>query len=293
MADDDAQAPSGDQPQSDPYDGVDGFEPPARTEDDGHPLADNKFDIEAFADVLKLTFNRLKESPVLIALVGLASISLLWSLFVGSAQFVGYLFLGSTGSGIVGLVLTFVGMILYPVMLLVVIAQWTLYRPGAQLLFGRSIETDEPMELLKSTTGLLIPVGLALIGYFFVTALGLLACGVGSIIAAVLFCQAPYLVAARDFDLVEAFKASLNRTLEHWHIVAMAFGSVFVLTAGVGTIFGCVAGTIMGFLGPLNYVMSPVIDWLIGTSVAIGGFIVYLGAFATIDELEGLDEIQW
>lgn len=280
-------------PQPDPYDGVDGFESPARPEDEGHPLADNTFDVEAFFDVVKLTFERIKESPVLIALVGLSAISLVWSLLVGGAQFIAYLAMGGAGAGLVGLAMSFVGLILYPVILLVAVAQWALYRPASRLLFGESIGIEDPIELVKSTTGIFLPVGLAMLGYSVLVGIGTVMCVIPGIVAAVLFSQAPYLVAVRDYDLVESFKSSYARALEHWHLVAMAIGSVLVLGAGAGVVFGCVGGTIVGALGPLAYMGEPVMSWLTGTIVVIGAFIVCLAAFGTIDELEGLDEIQW
>lgn len=277
--------------QADYQSGVDGFESPSVPEDDGHPLADNKFNVTAFADVLQLTFNRLKDGPVLIALVGLAAISLVWSVFTGGIQFVVHLATGGAGTGIVGMLLGLVGFLLWPLMFVVAVAQWSLYRPAARSLFEGSIEVSSPVDVIKSVTGVMLPVGLTMLGYFVATSLGVLCFFVGSLIAAILFVQAPYLTAVHDRGLVDAFKESASRGLEHWHILAMAIGATFVVVAASGMIYGCV-GTVFGYMGSIHMLVNPVLQWLATTLVFVFAFVLHVAAFATIDELEGIATIQ-
>lgn len=275
-------------PQHDPHDGVEGFEAPARPEDTSHPLADNKFDIGAFIDILKLTGERLIGSPVLIALIGLAVISLAWALFAGTLQMGAELVMGDAGAGIVGLALAFVGLILFPILFVVAVAQTALYRPGSQLLFEGSVPTDSPVDVLKSVTGLLVPVGLSMIAVGLTVMVGLVMCILPGVAAAVLFSQVPYLVAVRDEGVIDAFKRSMERTLEHWHIVAMVIGINFIAFFAISTITFC-GGTITGFMGPLSYLFSPVFSWLGTTLTVVVAFVVTIAGFGTIDELEGLD----
>lgn len=278
--------------QGDYKSGVEGFESPAVPEDDGgHPLADNNFDVNAFADVLKLTFNRLKDGPVLIALVGLASISLLWSLMTGGIEFIAYLIAGGTVASILSIMGTVVGILMAPLFFVVTIAQWALYRPAAHSLFDGSIEVSNPVDVIKSTTGVMIPVGVTMIIVSVGSTIGLVFCILPGLAIGFLFIQAPYLAAVHDRGVVDALKESFERGKKHWHVVVMAVALMFVVAAASGMIYGCV-GTVVGFIGAINLFAAPVLQWLSTTLLAVAGFVIYTGAFATIDELEGIATIE-
>ena len=283
------QPSGGDNPPShDPHEGVEGFQAPTRPEDHSHPLADNNFDVGAFFEILKTTAMRLKDSPVLIAVIGLAAISLAWGLLAGTAQMFTAFIAGDAGAGAVGMLFWFLGVLLYPVMLGVTVLQATLYRPASQLMFDGSIEIASPIDLIKANLGLALPLALTMFLLFMVTGIGMLMCILPGIVAAVLFCQAPYLVAVRGVGVIDAFKKSMERTMAHWHIVAMVIGVNLMVGIAMSAITGC-GSFITGFMGPLAYLAQPILSWVGTTTIVIVGFIVTIAGFGTIDELDGID----
>ncbi len=291
MNDGNTNDPSSPNSPDDPYAGVEGFEAPKTPEQDGHPLADNELDVNAFVDAIKLTFERLKETPIFVVLIGLSAISLLWALFSGSVQFIAMLTMGDLGSGAVRFLLSGLGILLFPLLVLVSVVQVTLFRPASRAVFEDGIDIDEPLALVKSTTDIVLPVGLTFVIVSIGTAIGLPCCLVPGLAIAFFFSQAPYLVAARDRGIVDAFKESANRAMEHWNVMAMAIGMNFVVVAMLGVVIGC-GMAIGGALGSFGYLVDPVIQW-VGTTIAvIIGLVISTAAFTTIDELQGLETIE-
>lgn len=283
---DDTTADGGDNP--DPYEGVEGFESPDVPEDEGHPLADGNFNVTAFLDTVKAVAFQLKDNKaILIALVGLTVVSLLWALLSGFIVGVGQILEVEVLAGVLATVLE---VALLPIAFVVGIFQTALYKPASQVVFGGEQIEAGPIELVKSTFSMLVPVGAAMVALGASMSIGILCCGIGAPIAAFLLGQAPYLTAVHDRGVFdgEAFKESFDRAINHWHVLLLGFGAMFVVILPISVVVGCgqAASSFVPVVGPM---IGNVLNWLGTALMALIGFIIAVATFGIIDELEGLD----
>lgn len=262
-----------------------GHQPPATQAPSNHPLGNNQFDFGAFLEVVRFTFETAKGTPVLKAVVGLALVYLALSLVQGFFQAGAQM----TGDGIgmlFGLASMAVGLLTMGVGVAVAAFQYSLYQPLTEAMSGRAVPQSEPMALIKASMGRVFMVGVASLLLSVGTGIGMMMCLVPGVIFGFLFCQAPYLVASRDEELISAFTRSMERAKKHWHLVVMSFaltlGAVFVVAIPAGLMIG-----VAGFIPVVGPILGAAGGWLIQTGFFLFSFVVTAAAFATIDELEG------
>lgn len=258
---------------------------PAPQPPGNHPLGDNQLNFGAFIDVVRWTFAQAKEGPILKALIGLALVTLVFSLLQGFLQSGAQLLGGGFGTvlGVFGGLVGFVGFV---VSLVVVGLQYSLYKPLVEKLSGNPLPQTEPIALIKDAQSRVFMVAIAYVLTGFATGIGLFLCVLPGLAIGFLFSQAPYLIASRDEELVSAFQSSFERAKKHWHLVLMAVGTVLIGALAIGIPAGIllIAAAFVPVVGPI---LSAIGGWLITVAFTVFGFIVTAAAFATIDELEG------
>lgn len=257
-----------------------------------HPLANNNFDFAAFIDIVKLTGQRGLQGPVIKAFVAVSAIWLAWDLFAGMAATVGYL---AGIAGLVSLATGLLGLLLIPLYFVTGAIQLALYRPMSRQMFEPNVDQGSIGDVLKSTTGNFVMALVAMLALTATVGLGMACCILPGIIAGFLFSQAPYLVVARDYGIIDAFTESFERTKRHWHVIAMTFGlwlGILVIAAIIGGPLTLIVNIAGGAWAPIAYMASPVVSWIIGILASIGGFVLFTAACVTIDELDGLETIE-
>ena len=112
---------------------------------------------------------------------------------------------------------------------------------------------------------------------------GALACGVGALVAAFFVFLAPYLVSAREQEVVESFKTSFEAAKANATtlIVAMAVSVVTVLIMfGIGAGLGALMTSVFGAVGVF---LSSGLGFLIGSVVGFVLFVYVASVAVTID----------
>ncbi len=295
---------SGDQPGGDwesPPEQPDGngggadHQPPAatvggRSYEGVHPFADNAFDIGAFVEAAKLTFERAMDSNVLKAFIALTLIPFAWDLFTGGTMMVAG-FVSGTVAGILGAMLTVFGLLFIPIFWAVSATQVALQRPLAHRVFDRTVDYGSILDTIKAVLNKIVAVFFTTVLVTLGSIIGICACGVGLLIVAFFLAQAPYLVAVHDRGVIDSLQESFERGKAHWHLVLMFFIPVIGISVITWGAVG-VGQMIAGFIPHVGYLIGPVFQWVGAVIVGVTTFILGTTAFSNIDELEGIATID-
>ncbi len=258
-----------------------------------HPLADNQFDFQEFIERLRIVGTRFKDSPLLQIFIAIAVFWAMWSFLFGginaiqaaSPSAIAFLL------GLVACLAYFVRWALTPIFMIFFMGfEAVLFKPMAKRVFDSSAELQGPVELAKSELGNFFKALLSILPIVLTAC-----CAPLSWVAAFFLGQAPYLVVVRDYEVVDALKESFERSKRHWHVLVMAIIFMVVLCCIAAAIaiplamlsFG--AGLIHSALGALLW---PLPFMVLVILLMVGGFVITVTAFTTIDELEGLDTMD-
>lgn len=254
-----------------------------------HPLANNAFDFSYFIETLKQAAIGAKEGKIIHALVILTTLGLAWSLLTGLVQSAVSIFsLGA--AGIIGLIMTLMGLVLIPLSFVIHSYQMALLKPAADQLYSPQ-PGGSPVEVLKSAMPSLLKSMLAAFLYFFAVGLGILFCVLPGLAAAFLFYQVPYLVIVHDRPIPDAFQESFERAKTHWHVFVMALALSFAVSIAAGAITGMMSLVVTlagGFFPPAAYLGMPIINWIFTAIISVISILLMTIAGTTIDELEGI-----
>lgn len=187
----------------------------------------------------------------------------------------------------VGNVLGYLG---YLIVLLVGLAQWSLFRPiQLQAFEGREFISGfgDAFRLSREALGKTIICALL---WGFSIGVGSIACGIGALIPIFFFSQAPYLGATTELTPWEAMRRSYELNKAYWMpVLGAVAGSLFVMAF----FQGC-GGAVMGLIAGLLMQVSPGLGSLVlnlGTDIIsmLGGAMILIitgGIYTTIQAAE-------
>lgn len=260
--------------------------------DPSHPLANNAFDFKYYLDVLKLTLMRGKDGSIIQALVLLTTFGLAWGLLTGVVQTVVSFF--SIGlAGIVGLIITIMGFLLFPLNLLIYGFQMALLGPASEQLHAPT-DRGGTINVLKSGVPVFVMGLLSLLLVGLSISIGFVLCVIPGFIAAFLFYQVPYLTIVHNRSIPEAFQESLDRAKTHWHVLVMTFLIHFAITMALGMATGMFSLGLTfagGFFAPISYLGMPVVNWVFSAISSVMAVLLMTVTGSLIDELEGIRRI--
>lgn len=183
------------------------------------------------------------------------------------------------------------------VMRLVTVLQFVVVYTMRIALFGpmrRVLEEGEDAypngwrEMFNEIVPRLLPVFIINVAVGAVIAVGLMLCAVPGVVAMFFLAFAPYLVAARNRSVGEAFTESFKLAVDHWAVlltaVVVIIGVAILLggvTMGSMAVFGAMMGRgaiVVGFLGM----------WVVNTVVGFLGWIYWGSLYTTVDEAADL-----
>lgn len=288
MPNDNFHAPQQDDWSSNPYDPG---SPQALIPDGDHPMANNTFDLGYFFEVLKLTFLHIKDTSILKAILVISSFSLAWGLFIGVVQSATH-FIGL--AGILGFLLTLMGVVFVPIYILVFLIEVSLMRPLSNQLHAPQ-DLGGPMDVIKSVFPNLLMAMVSLLLLGLIAAIGTLFCVLPGLAALFFFYQAPYLIIVHDRSISDGFSESFNRAKSHWHVLLIGYALSWLVGLGLGvtgfikTAMFNLAGTLFA---PIAYLGNPIFSWVITVIGSVIGLAILTASCAIIDELEGIRTIR-
>lgn len=243
----------------------------------GEPL---RFD--DISERIKLVWQRARGS-VLKAFVALSLIGLALNLLAAISNILFYFI---PAVGVVTSVLTLVLMfLLIPAFIFISMLQLAMFKPMHQLIFDDSNDTFGIMGVIKASLGVLLFTTLASLLLGLAGFLGTICCIVPGLLIGFLFCQTPYLVAARGMELGDAAKTSLRLNKAYWQVILGMVGA-FIVAGVVITGISAAIGFVAGFISPFDGLVTSVVQWAFSLAITIGVFVVQMAVFSTIESKE-------
>ena len=211
-------------------------------------------------------------------------------LHVGVALLVAIAAFAPSITGVAAMSGMVVGVLAIFINLGILILTYALYRPLQQQCFEGKDFVPGALEALKAAWEVVPKVALTALMLFAALAVGMLACGVGVLVAAFFFVQAPYLAATTELAPAQCMRRSYELNKRYVMPVAIGFAVVFVGTGIIAAVGGGVAA-LVGFLvglafAPLGEAVTTIGIDLLSILMATLGLIAFGTVFATIQSIE-------
>lgn len=165
-----------------------------------------------------------------------------------------------------------------------------LYRTVRGLAVGGPGTGESALDILRSASRRYVHLLAVELSMAAALAVGALVCGVGALAAAFFLGLAPYLVAAREYELAAALRqsVSLARANPTTMIVAVVVG---VVTVGVGVGIGAALTALLtSLLGAIGVFLASALRFLVGAVLGYG-LLVFFGSVAVSIETDAVQSV--
>lgn len=193
-------------------------------------------------------------------------------------------------AGVVGIAGLLVGVLGVVITIAITLVMYSLYRPLQQQCFEGKDFVGGGVDALKAAREVAGKVAVASLMLFAACAVGTLACGLGTLVAAFFFCQAPYLAATTELAPAQCMRRSYELNKRYVMAVLVGFAVVFVASGVVAVVGGGAAGMV-SVIAAILYeplaepVLTLGIDIVSIVSFTLG-ILVFGTVFATIQSIE-------
>lgn len=223
--------------------------------------------------------------PILIAWLILGALPLIFNLLEGLLTIVGYYApFGGVMAAPAAIILAILGFLLWPVTVLLAWAQWALFKPLHDRIFGNPGNLDA-MGTLKSASGAMLPTILVSIMVGVMAGIGTLFCVLPGVFIGFVLLQSMYLAAARGVSPGDALKKSFESNKANWQVVLIIVGAAIACWI-VGAMVLVPTTFISTLIHPFGNLLMGVVVWGVMQAAYFAVFLVQATVFSCIESKE-------